>query len=65
MDVSKISKDDIGSFAHAAQTPTRDGDYTMTAQAIVRGFDKIALPLFNFLVLGGVSLIAATVLAQS
>lgn len=37
----------------------------MTAQALVRGFDKFALPLFNFLVLGGVSLIAVTVLAQS
>jgi hypothetical protein len=68
MRVSIIIKNGIGSFA-TAKWPLRPGEdegtKTMTAQALVRGFYKFALPLFNALVLGGVSLLAATMLAAS
>lgn len=37
----------------------------MTAQRLVGLFDRIALPIFNAIVLGGVSLVAATLIAQS
>jgi hypothetical protein len=36
----------------------------MSAQRFIRAFDRIALPLFNTLVLGGVSLVALTLVAQ-
>ena len=37
----------------------------MTAQRLVSIFDRIALPLFNAIVLGGVSLVAVSLIAQS
>jgi hypothetical protein len=36
----------------------------MTAQRLVGLFDKLALPLFNALVLGGVSIVAMSLVAQ-
>lgn len=67
MRVSIIIKNGIGSFATATSPSSGAGkrEKTMTSQVLIRGFDKYALPLFNALVLGGVSLLAAAMLAAS